>query len=127
MRIPIAIDIENEIREALTPYVTAYCRPLPAQFTVPSIEIRKIGGSERDTINSFMVTLYARAESEAAADELLRKTVGLLKTIAKNQSSALRHVTINAGGSWGNDPARPDLAMCSATLVVVAHETTMEV
>ena len=127
MIIPIAIDIENEIREALTPYVTAYCRPLPAQFTVPSIEIRKIGGSERDTINSFMVTLYARAESEAAADELLRKTIGLLKTIAKKQSSALRHVTINAGGSLGNDPARPDLAMCSATLIVVAHETTMEV
>lgn len=127
MIIPISIDIEEEVRAALAPYVTAYCRPLPANFTVPSVEIRKTGNSERDKVNSFLVMLYSRAETEAEADELLRKTVGLLRTIASEQTTALRHVTINAGGSWGNDPARPDLAMCSATLIVVAHETTMEV
>lgn len=127
MIIDISIDIEDEIRAALAPYITVYCRPLPKDFTIPSVEIRRIGNSETNTIDTFVVMLYARAEIEAEADELLRKTIGLLKRIAKEQTCAIRHVTINAGGSWSVDPVRPELAMCTATLMVVAHETTMEV
>ena len=50
-----------------------------------------------------------------------------LKAAAKAQTCAVRHVTVNSSGSWGNDPVRPDLAMCSARLDVVAHQIITEV
>lgn len=127
MIIDVSIDIEEEIRVALAPYVQAYCRPLPASLVLPSIEIRKVGNSEKNMINTFLVMIYARAEIENEADELLRMTIGLLEKIAKEQTTAIRQVTLNAGGSWTVDPVRPELAMCSATLMVVAHKSTMEV
>jgi hypothetical protein len=121
MNINISIDIEDEIRKALSPYVTVYCRPLPKNLALPSVEVRKIGGSETNTIDTFMVMLYARAKEDAEADELIRKAVGILKTVSKEQTCAIRDIQINAGGSWTEDPVRPDLAMCSTTLMVVAH------
>lgn len=127
MNIRTMIDIEDEVRQALSGYVTAYCRPLPKDFSLPSVEVRKIGASETNTINTFMVMLYSRAETEAEADELLRKCMGLLDAIAKEQTTAIRFVTINAGGAWAADPVRPELAMCTATLMITVHTTYMEV
>lgn len=122
-----SIDIEDEVRTALAPYLTAYCRPLPASFSLPSIEIRQVGGSEESTIDTVTVMLYSRAEREAEASDLLRTAIGILKTVSANQTTALRHVTENSAGSWIVDPVRPELAMCSATLIVRAHQTTEEV
>lgn len=127
MNIDVMIDIENEIQQALNPYMTAYCRPLPKNLELPSVEIRKIGGTEENTIDTFMVMLYARAETEYEADLLSRKATGLLIKIADEQTTALRHVTINSLGGWNADPVRPDLAMCTVTLMVRAHKTSMEV
>ena len=112
MNIQIAIDIEEEIRSALAEYFNAYVRPLPASYTLPNLLIQQVGGSEENTISTFEVTIDSRAEEEADA----------LEQIAKNQTTAIRHVTINAYGSWGTDPVRPDLAMCSARVRVVAHK-----
>jgi len=127
MNIDVMIDIENEIQNALSPYMTAYCRPLPKDLALPSVEIRKIGGTEENTIDTFMVMLYVRAEIEAEADLLARKATGLLMKIANDQTTALRHVTINSLGGWSADPVRPDLAMCTVTLMARAHKTVMEV
>lgn len=127
MNIDVMIDIENEIQNALSPYMTAYCRPLPKTLALPSVEIRKIGGTEENTIDTFMVMLYVRAEIEAEADLLARKATGLLMKIANEQTTALRYVTINSLGGWSADPVRPDLAMCTVTLMVRAHKTVMEV
>ena len=127
MNVDVMIDIENEIHSALSPYVTAYCRPLPKDLALPSVEIRKIGGTETNAIDTFMVMLYARAESEYEADLLARKATGLLVKIANEQTTALRYVTINSLGGWSADPVRPDLAMCTVTLMVRAHKTIMEV
>lgn len=122
-----SIDIEEEIRTALDPYLTAYCRPLPAEYELPNILITKVGGTDSQTIDTFAVVLDSRAHTEAAALDYLNTAIGILKQVAKEQTAALRHVTINTSGSWGNDPVRPDLSMCSARIDVVAHQITEEV
>ena len=58
--------------------------------------------------------------------DYLNQATALLKAIAKEQTTAMRHVTVNSIGSWGRDPVRPDLAMCSARLEIVAHQREME-
>lgn len=122
-----SIDIEEEIRSALSEYQTAYCRPLPAEYTLPHILITQVGGQTTQTIDTFYVVLDSRAETEAAALDYLNTAIGILKQVAKEQATAIRHVTVNSSGSWGNDPVRPDLAMCSARLDVVAHQTIKEI
>lgn len=122
-----SIDIEEEIRSALSEYQTAYCRPLPAEYTLPHILITQVGGQTVQTIDTFYVVLDSRAETETAALDYLNTAIGILKQVAKEQTTAIRHVTVNSSGSWGNDPVRPDLAMCSARLDVVAHQTIKEI
>ena len=122
-----SIDIENEVRLALTDYLTAYCRPLPADYALPNILITQVGGTDASKIDTFGVVLDSRAMTEAEALDYLNTAVGILKAVAKAQTTALRHITVNSSGSWGNDPVRPDLAMCSARLEVVAHQNIMEV
>lgn len=127
MRINKSIDIEEEIRSALSEYQTVYCRPLPAEYDLPNILVTQVGGVDSQTIDTFEVVLDSRAKLEADAIDYLNFAVALLKQIAKEQTCALRHVTVNSSGSWGADPVRPDLAMCSARLSVKAHQQSMEV
>lgn len=119
-----SIDIEDEVRSALSDYMTVYCRPLPKDFEKPSILVQRVGGSDINTIDTFEVVLDSRADTEYDADLLLRDAIGVLKKVAENQTTALRYVQVNSSGSWGADPARPDLAMCSARLSIVAHQET---
>lgn len=116
-----SIDVEDEIRIALSDYMTVYCRPLPAVYKLPCILATQVGGSDENGVDTFEVVLDARADTEAVALEYLRNAVGILKAVTKKQNTAIRHVTVNSSGSWGADPARPDLAMCSARLAIVAH------
>ena len=127
MKIEKSIDIEDEIRQALEKYQTAYCRPLPAQYDLPHTLITQVGGRDLNKIDTFEVVLDARAEREAEAVDYLNTAVAILKAEAKAQTTALRHITVNSSGSWGVDPVRPDLAMCSARISVTAHQTTTEV
>lgn len=127
MIINVSIDIEDEIRQALESYQTAYVRPLPAEYDLPHILITQVGGTTSQTIDTFAVVLDSRARTEAEALEYLNRAIGILKQVAKEQTTELRHVTVNTSGSWGNDPVRPDLSMCSARLDVVAHQKIMEV
>ena len=127
MRIYKSIDIENEVREALSDYLTVYCRPLPEQYELPNILVTKVGGTDSQTIDTFEVVLDSRALTEAEAIDCLDTATGLLKQIAKEQTTALRYVVVNSSGSWGNDPVRPDLSMCSARLSIKAHQEIMEV
>ena len=116
-----SVDIEDEVRNALKSYMTAYCRPLPADFTTPSVLITLVGGSDAKQIDTFDVTLDARAADEATANETLRNAIGLMRKAAKEQTTAIRHIEVNSSGSWGSDPVRPDLSMYSARIRVVAH------
>jgi hypothetical protein len=122
-----SIDIEEEIRAALALYLTAYCRPLPKDYALPNILVTQVGGTVSDNIDAFSVVLDSRADSEAEALDTLNTAIGIIKQVAKEQITAMRHVTINTSGSWGNDPVRPDLSMCSARIDVVAHQITEEV
>lgn len=122
MNIIKSIDVEDVIRTALAPYMTVYCRPLPAQFSVPCILVAATGGRAIEkTINAFNVTLQARAEDDATASDYLRTALGVLQAIADEQTSAVRYITINTLATWGSDPVRPDLALCEASVSVMAH------
>jgi hypothetical protein len=117
-----SIDIEDEIRIALKDHLMAYCRPLPANFSLPCILVTQVGGTDNNgQIDSFDVTLDARAKSAADANETLRNAIGILREAARNQTSAIRFVEVNTSGAWGSDPARPELSMYSARIRVVAH------
>ena len=117
-----SVDIEDEVRIALKDHITAYCRPLPANFTTPCILITQVGGTdESGQIDMFDITLDARAKSAAAATETLRNALGVLRKAAGDHTTAIRHVETNSSGSWGNDPVRPDLCMYSARIRVWAH------
>ena len=121
MVIERSIDIEDEIRIILSSYIPAYCRPLPKSFALPSILISQVGGSDTNKVDTFEIVLDARAKNEAEANELLRNAVGILRQVEKEQNSAIAKIYVNSSGSWGNDPVRPELAMCSARLRIVAH------
>jgi len=127
MKIWKSIDIEEEIRQALSDHFSAYVRPLPAEYDLPHVLITQVGGQTSQRIDTFEVVLDARAEREAQALDTLNTAVAVLKTVAAEQTTALRHITVNSSGSWGNDPVRPDLAMCSARISVRAHQEKQEV
>ena len=118
MIIERSIDIEDVVRLALTDHMTAYCRPLPKDYSLPCILVSKVGGGDRDKIDTFEVVLDARGKTEYEADLTLRNAIGILKAV---EGTAIRYVTVNSSGSWGSDPVRPDLAMCSARLRIVSH------
>lgn len=122
-----SIDIEEEVRTALSPHQTAYCRPLPADYSLPNILVTQVGGTETDRVDTFEVVLDSRAETEAEALSYLNMAKAILIQTAKEQTTALRHVVVNTSGSWGADPVRPDLAMCSARISVTAHQQKVEV
>jgi len=122
-----SIDAEKEVKNALSPYMETYCRPLPAQYGLPNLLITKVGGTSRSTIDTAEIVIDSRAEDDAAADEYLRRALGILEQVAKEQTTAIRHVEENSSGSWGNDPVRPDLAMCSARVSVTVHKIKVEV
>ena len=127
MKIKRFIDIEDEVRLALTDHIKAYVRPLPKDFEVPSILITAVGGSEINEIDTFDVTLDSRANDEKTAYDNLRNAIGIIEKVAESQETALRYVTINTLASWGYDPVRQELAMCTARLRVIAHKEITEV
>ena len=127
MIIEISYDIEDEVRKALSPFFEVYVRPLPANYGLPCILVQQVGGTELNKIDTFDVVLDIRAATNGDAMVTMRSAIGVLKAVAKNQTTALRFVEINSSGSWGNDPVRPDLCMCSARLRIVAHIESTEV
>ncbi len=123
-----SVDIEDEIRKALKDYMTAYCRPLPANFSTPSVLITQIGGSDAEgQVDTFNVTIDARAKEAADANELIRNALGILRKVTAEQTTPLRHIVVNSSGNWGSDPVRPDLAMYTANISVAAHLETITI
>jgi hypothetical protein len=120
-------DIEDEIRFALKDYLTIYCRPLPDNFTVPSLLVRATGGQSENTIDTFQVVIDARAKTDAEASELIRKALGVLEAQTASQTGALRNITVNSMANWGSDPVRPDLKLCTMTVLVTAHRESLTI
>lgn len=112
------VDIEAAVKTVLEPYFKVYVRPLPEGFELPSLLVQQVGGTEVDTIDTFSVTLDSRAKTDGAALDLLYDAIGVLR------QSEIGWIAINALASWGTDPARPDLALCTARLEITAHQTT---
>lgn len=123
LNIKITRDIEDIIRIALSDYLTAYCRPYPAEPVLPNILVQQTGGTDDgNDIDSITVVLDARADTEEEAYLTLRQAIGALRVIASSQSTPIRHVVVNTSGSWGADPVNPEIARCSASLVITAHK-----
>ena len=127
IQIQTSVDIEYEIQKILASYMTVYCRPLPAGFTMPCILVTKVGGSDRDTIDNTEIVLDSRAERESQAIALLNKAVGILRKVSRESTTPVRHIQVTSSGSWGVDPVRPDIAMCSASVNVTAHLETITI
>lgn len=125
MNILKPIDIEDEIRLALTNYLSVYVRPLPKNYTLPNVVITATGGNSNNTVDTFTVSLDARAETDAEAYDILTTAIGVLEKQAADQVGALRHVAVNSLASWGTDPKRPDLKLCTATVLVTAHRSNI--
>lgn len=121
MIIERSIDIEDAIREFLKPYFNVFVRPLPKSFELPCLLVTQVGGTESDKIDTFAVVLDARAKTEAEALNLIHDAIGVLKL------SELGWITTTALASWGSDPVRPELALCTARLSIATHKTTKEI
>ena len=122
IKIKRSIDIENVAQEALAPYMTAYCLPLPASVALPSVTVEQVGGGDKDTIDQFDIVLDARAKTEAAALTIMRNAIGILKATAASQTTPMHYCKENTKPAWVNDPVRPDVAMCRARLTISAHQ-----
>ncbi len=127
MNILTSIDIEDAIREALSDKFAIYCRPLPADFKMPCVLITAVGGRETDTISTFLVSVDARAKTDADAYDYIRKAVGAIIANANTDGVKYNHASVNSLAKWGNDPARPDIKLCTATLEVIAHKQTITI
>lgn len=121
-------DIENMVREALQPYFDIYC-VLPANeyLKLPSLQVKVVGGSDNNKIDNFDITLDARAYEESEAIELLLDAIATLKQIASEQTTNLRYVVVNTVASWGVDPVRQDLSLCTARLKIYTHKYLKEI
>ena len=123
MKVMMSIDIEDEVRKALSAMDNVFVRPLPASYSVPCLLIQQVGGTELNTIDTFDVTIDSRAELPEEASEYLRTAIATLKKVAKEQTTNIRYVEVNSLGSWGRDPVRPDLEMMSARVRITVHQT----
>lgn len=130
MKIPI--DFEDEIRKILAGHMTAYCKPLPKDFSMPCILITQVGGRTDYTwagvgeIDAADITLDSRAETDAEAVEALREAIGYLEQAVSTQTTPLIMAEVNTVSSTINDPVRPDLKMCTARYLVRARRIVME-
>lgn len=122
-----SIDVEDEIRKALKDYMTVYVRPLPENFATPSVLIELMGGTSFNTIDTFTVRFSARAKTDAEALDFLRTLLGILDNRTKNQIGELRFSIEQNLISWGTDPVRQDLKLCTATVQVIAHKEQTEI
>jgi hypothetical protein len=121
MEILVSNDIEYIVQQALKDYFTIYCRPLPKDYDLPCLLVTQVGGNDENTIDFYSIVIDSRAETEGEANEYLRKAIGVLRKVVQEQTTEMRHFEVNSSMSWGNDPVRPDLAMCSATIELYAH------
>ena len=127
MNIEISIDVEDEVRLALKDYVTVYVRPLPEDFLTPCVLVEMMGGTSSNTIDNFVIRLGARAATDAEALQLLRVALGVLEAQTKAQFGKLRYSITNSLASWGSDPVRPDLKLCTATVQAYAHKEPLTI
>lgn len=127
MNINKSVDIENEIRLALTDYFEVYCRPLPDKYGLPNVLVEQTGGTTTNTIDTFQIKISVRAETDADAIDTMHDVLGVLEYQAERQFGALRHISVNSLASWGSDPVRPDLKLCTMTAIVIAHREKYEI
>ena len=128
MNILIPIDIEDEVKMALAVYLpNVVAGDLPLNFPTPILRVRQTGGGTANTIDNFNVSIDARATTDKATLDLIRKAQGVLEAQCKAQYGLLRHVVINSLAQWGSDPVRPDLKLCTLSATITAHRESLNI
>lgn len=128
LNILVPIDIEDEVRKALKPYFPYVdAGDLPSNFKTPHLRVRQTGGNTENTVDRFNVTIDARGKTDFEAYDLIRKAQGVLEKQCQEQFGALRYVEINTLASWGSDPVRQDLKLCTLTATITAHRESLEI
>lgn len=127
MIIKRSIDVEKETNDLLKNYFNTCLRPLPEKYTTPITLIELMGGTSTDTIDTFTIRLSVRAKTNGEAVTTMRNVLGVLDYQTKNQVGKLCYSTEENLTSWGNDPIRPDLCLCTATVQVIAHKESFEI
>ena len=122
------IDIEDEVRKALSPYFdNVVAGDIPPNPPKRFLRVRQTGGGTANTIDNFNVSIDARAETDVGALDLIRKAQGVLEAQCKAQYGSLRHVVINSLAQWGSDPVRPDLKLCTLSATITAHRESLNI
>ena len=124
----VPIDIEDEVRLALKPYIpNVVAGDLPSNFSTPILRVRQTGGGTENTIDKFNVTIDSRDVTDIGAYDLIRKAQGVLEAQCKEQFGELRYVEWNTLAQWGSDPVRPDLKLCTLTATITAHRESLTI
>lgn len=111
-----SIDIEDEVRQVLAAYYTAYCDPLPKSYSLPFVRVTSAGGSESNQVDTFTVVLEGYADTDAEACEIARNAPGILK------EHKYWYVHENTKATRFQDPLRPDLCRYRTTVLITAHQ-----
>lgn len=127
MTILVSVDIEKEVVAALKDKFNVCLRPLPETYNTPITLVEILGGTSDKTIDTFTVRLSTRAKTNGDALNTLQQILGYLDYQTKNQVGKLSFSTEQNLTSWGNDPIRPDLCLCTATVQVIAHKESFTI
>lgn len=127
MNVLVSIDVEKETVALLKNHFNVCLRPLPEKYDTPITLVELMGGTTDNTIDTFTLRLSTRAKTNGEAVTTLQKILGLLDYQTKNQIGKLRFSIEQNLANWGNDPIRPDLCLCTATVQVIAHKESFEI
>lgn len=127
MNVLVSIDVEKEVVTLLKNKFNVCLRPLPEKYQTPITLVELMGGASENTIDTFTIRLSTRAKTNGEALTTLQTVLGFLDYQTKHQIGKLRFSVEQNLTSWGSDPVRPDLCLCTATVQVIAHKETLEI
>lgn len=129
MLIEESIDIEDAVRLAIQPYLSAtvYTHKMPANLSLPCVRVMRTGGTRKDGVDTHMVAIQYRAKTDAQAERLANEANAVLEAITRQGNTPLRSCELITHGSWGADPSRPDLSMRQAAFSIATHVIAKEV
>lgn len=129
MLIEESIDIEDAIRLAIQPYLSAsvYTRKMPAKLSLPCVRVMRTGGTRKDGVDTHTVAIQYRAKTDAEAESLANEANAVLEAVTRRGDTPLRSCKLITHGNWGADPSRPDLSMRQAAFSISTHVIAKEV
>lgn len=129
MLIEESIDIEDAVRLAIQPYLTAkvYTHKLPSKLSLPCVRVMRTGGTRKDGVDTHVIAIQYRAKNDSQAEMLANEGNAVLEAVTRKGDTPLRSCQLITHGNWGADPSRPDLSMRQASFSIATHVISKEV